>query len=160
MNDTNANGQTRQASRTPVSLVTDDQAQSQSKTSSPISVSSDKESEAFSTASSEVIKSVSSEVELPKEVAEAGVEYYPESVEVPPDLKKIGVQQTGSSAPAPTADDTQKVKLPISDQIVIKGLHESLLNSLHWLAVWSIRKLQKAHLILKIVHGKVIRIKE
>ncbi len=77
-----------------------------------------------------------------------------ETIELPPDLKKMGLQPA-TTTQFPTY---QNIKLPISDNKILTGLHAPITSSLRWLATLAIYLLQKAHLTLKIVHGKVIRI--
>lgn len=77
-----------------------------------------------------------------------------ESIELPPDLKKIGLQATSSSQ----FNSYQNIKLPISDEKIAVGMHAPVTSSLRWLATFSLYLLAKAHLGLKIIHGKVIRI--
>ena len=116
-----------------------------------------KEQEPAQIAPVELVQEVSTELEIPKEVEKAGVEKVRhEEVVVPPDLKKLGV--TTGATPAPSATVPQ-VTLPISDQNVVAGLHAQLISSLRWLATWCIRKLKKAHVVLKVIHGKIIRVK-
>lgn len=87
-----------------------------------------------------------------KEV-EKYVHLRPETIELPPDLKKIGVQSISTNQ-FPTY---QNVKLPISDDKVITGLHAPITSSLRWLATLAVYILKLAHLKLRIVHGKVVR---
>lgn len=77
-----------------------------------------------------------------------------ETISLPPDLKKLGLQ------PATPAQfpGYQNVKLPISDDKVILGMHQPVTSSFRWLATLAIYILSKAHLVLKFVHGKTIRV--
>ena|SRR3989338_7183007 len=85
---------------------------------------------------------------------EEHVEVRKETVEVPPDLKNMGVQahqpQHFSGA--------QKVQLPISDDKVLQGQKAPINTSLRWLAEFCIYLLRRAHIQLKIAHGKAQRI--
>lgn len=77
-----------------------------------------------------------------------------ESIELPPDLKKMGLQQaTTTKFPS-----YQNVKLPISDDKIMAGTHAPVTSSLRWLATLAVYLLSRAHLGLKVVHGKVVRI--
>lgn len=116
-----------------------------------------KEQEPSQTVSAEVATEITTEMEIPKEVEQAGVKKIQETIEIPPSVKKLGVTPVGSSASTTTTIPT--VVLPIPDQKIIAGLHTRLLNSLHWLAWWCIRKLKKAHVALKVIHGKIVRVK-
>lgn len=108
----------------------------------------------------EMISEVGREADIPKEVEKAGVEVIKETIELPPDVKRLGVTQTGPSVPAISVTATPQVVLPISDQTVIAGLHAQLLSSLRWLAQWCVRRLKKAHIVLKVIHGKIVRVKD
>ncbi len=77
-----------------------------------------------------------------------------ESIELPPDLKKLGLQQA-STTQFPTL---QNVKLPISDEKVVVGMHAPVTSSIRWLATFAIYLLARANLGLKVVKGKVVRV--
>ncbi len=136
----------------------------QSSTTSPVTtkgtatIGPSKEREPSQIVSAEAAAEIATEMEIPKEVEGVGLVKIKETIELPPDVKKLGVAPSGPSAPVVTITLPQVV-LPISDQKVIVGLHVRLLNSLHWLATWCIRKLNKAHIALKVIHGKIIRVK-
>lgn len=117
----------------------------------------DKEKEAPRSNASEIVQEVGKQVEISSEVEKAGIIHYKESMEIPPDVRKMGL--TPSGANVPVASQTPQVTLPVSDQAVYQGLHRDFTNAVKWLAVWCIRKLQKAHLALKNVHGKIIRVR-
>ena len=93
------------------------------------------------------------EHEPDKEVQEY-VQHRKDVVEVPPELKQLGVQaNTATNFPT-----YQKVELPISDEKVMVGLKAPISSSLRWLAEICIFFLKQAHLTLKMVHGKVVRV--
>ena len=77
-----------------------------------------------------------------------------ETIELPPALKKMGLQ------PANTTQfpSYQNIKLPISDDKIVAGLHQPITSSIRWLATLAEYILRQAHLILKVVHGRVIRV--
>lgn len=77
-----------------------------------------------------------------------------ETIELPPDLKKLGLQPTSSTQ----FTDYKNIKLPISDEKVVVGLKAPITSSLRWLATLAVYLLAKAHLGLKIIHGKVVRV--
>lgn len=82
------------------------------------------------------------------------VKHRKEAIDVPPDLKSMGV-----SASAPTQFTTHtSIKLPISDDKVLQGLHAPITSSLRWLAELCLYILKKAHLTLKNVRGRVRRV--
>lgn len=107
----------------------------------------------------EILKEASFEVELPKEVKEAGVEKIGGKVELPPDIKKLGVTPLGSATPINPQVQLPQVTLPISDSQVLGGLHQNVKEAILWLALWCLKKLKKAHVGLKVIHGKIMRIK-
>ncbi|MBI2611367.1 hypothetical protein HYW54_01310 [Candidatus Gottesmanbacteria bacterium] len=107
--------------------------------------------------SQEVLQSVSPELQPSKEVKGVGVYAHEEAVKVPPDLQRMGVSPSGPSTPVTTTGQAAIV-LPISDQQVVSGLHAQVYSALRWLAEWCIRKLKKAHLTLKVIHGKIMRV--
>ncbi|MCJ7740091.1 hypothetical protein MUP32_02110 [Candidatus Microgenomates bacterium] len=118
-----------------------------------------KEHEARGSLSAEAVSEISTEVELPKEVEQAGVQKFADTIELPPDLKKLGVGPSGSTTPVTQTAALPPVVLPISDQTVVQGLHTQITNALRWLAVWCVKKLKKAHVALKVIHGKIVRVK-
>jgi hypothetical protein len=127
----------------------------------PVSVTTGigKEGLPVKVSSQESVSEVTSEVELPQEVEKAGVVSFKETIELPPDVKNLGVTQTGASTPLQSTPALPQVDLPISDSQVVVGLHESIGNAFRWLATWCIKKLKKAHVALKVIHGQIIRVK-
>lgn len=107
----------------------------------------------------ETVHEISAEIEVPEEVEKAGVRRIGETIELPPDVKKLGVTHAGVSVPVGSVAALPAVALPISDQQVVTGLHAQVLSALRWLSVWCIKKLKKAHVALKVIHGKVMRVK-
>lgn len=77
-----------------------------------------------------------------------------DTIELPPDLKKLGLQSVQSNQ----FSSYKTIKLPLSDEKIIIGLHSPITSSLRWLATFAVYLLQKAHLNLKVVGGKVIRV--
>lgn len=106
----------------------------------------------------ETVQAVAAEVELPKEVEQAGVTILRDTIELPPDVKRLGVTHAGQTTPS-SVTALPAVVLPISDPQVVAGLHQHVSNALRWLAEWCIMRLKKAHVALKIIHGKIIRVK-
>ncbi len=77
-----------------------------------------------------------------------------ETIKLPPDLKKIGARVTSTTRfPA-----KKIIQLPISDDKILVGLHAPITSSLRWLATLALYILKKAHLSLKKIHGKVVRV--
>lgn len=125
----------------------------------PISVGVGKEHEAKTVTPTDAIQPVVSEIELPKEVEKAGVTFQKETMEIPPDVQKLGVKHAGPTTPLTDTNVLTQVTLPISDPQVVAGLHAQITSAFLWLAVWCIKKLKKAHLALKIIHGKIVRVR-
>lgn len=101
----------------------------------------------------EVIIEERVELEPRKEVAPY-VEVRKETIKLPPDLKRMGVQAVST----PQFSQTKVVKLPISDEKIIAGLHAPVTSSFRWLATLAVYLLRMAHLQLKVVHGKIVRV--
>lgn len=78
-----------------------------------------------------------------------------EEPRISPHLKKIGVKKI-ITAPRYTVQKT--IILPLTDDMVERGLHAPITSSLRWLAEWSVFILKKAHIVLKKVHGHMKRI--
>ncbi len=78
-----------------------------------------------------------------------------EKVRLDKELKGAGVETT-EHIKFQQYDD---IKLPISDENVLKGLHKPISSSWRWLSTLAVYILKKAHLTLKKVGGKIIRVK-
>ena len=105
-------------------------------------------------------KEISNEVQEvvehePSAEVESFVSPRSDSIELPPDLTKMGVQSSNNSNNFPAY---KNVKLPISDDKVISGLHAPINSSFRWLATFAIYLLARAHLGLKVVKGQVVRV--
>jgi hypothetical protein len=96
------------------------------------------------------------ETELSPEVSSAGVKVHPTTVSIPPPMAGMGVKPTGQNIPVQT---TSTVVLPLTDDQIAVGLHQSITNSVRWLAAWCVRRLKQVHIVLKNVHGKLLRTK-
>ncbi len=77
-----------------------------------------------------------------------------ESIKLPPDLETLGIQ----SSQTPAIPAYQKVILPLPDEKIISGLHAPITSSLRWLATLAMYMLLQAHLTLRIVGGKAVRV--
>lgn len=137
-----------------------DQKNSSQTTPTVISTSISKEQEGAKLVIPEVVSDIAHEVELPKEVEKAGVEIIKDTIELPPDIKKLGVTASGPTTPVAVSMLLPQVALPISDPQIVAGLHAQIISSLRWLAIWCVKRLKTAHIKLKEIHGKVIRVKE
>lgn len=77
-----------------------------------------------------------------------------ESIKLPPDLKKMGLKSVSTTS----FPSYQNVKTPLADDKVMTGLHAPITSSLRWLATLALYVLRQAHLTLKEIHGKVVRV--
>ena len=77
-----------------------------------------------------------------------------ETIKLPPDLSEIGLKAV-ETTDFPTY---KNIKLPLADEEVMTGLHAPITTSLRWLATLAWYLLLQAHLTLRIVHGKVVRV--
>lgn len=75
------------------------------------------------------------------------------NVEVSEELTKVGVRPI-TTVQFPTE---KTIPLPLSDEKIIKGLHQPITSSARWLATLALYILKQAHLSLRIIHGKVVR---
>ena len=105
---------------------------------------------------SEVIEDLTKEIELPKEAKEIGMEKIHGVIELPPDIKNIGVTHSGPQAPVFATSAT--ISLPLSDDKILQSAHYPLTSAVKWLSVWCLKRLRSAHLVLKKIHGKIVRV--
>ncbi|OGG24186.1 hypothetical protein A3A79_03270 [Candidatus Gottesmanbacteria bacterium RIFCSPLOWO2_01_FULL_43_11b] len=91
------------------------------------------------------LKEVGKEGELPPEVTGAGVQMHPTNVPLPQPVQQLGVKQVGTTA----VQQPASVTLPLSDDQIAKGLHQSITSSWRWLAEWCMRKLKQIKKIIK-----------
>ncbi len=157
MDNTNKNNQ-----QSPTQNQTNNPAQLQGQQQRPVSQqqkasvgSVHKEQEPVKPADEPVVREKSDHVEVSKEAESVGIRVHQDQIKVAKELQNIGVYETGTSAKV-SANPT--VRLPIPDNEVEKGLHNKIYLSVRWLAEWCILQLKRAHLTLKVVHGKVMRV--
>jgi len=96
------------------------------------------------------------ETELSPEVSSAGVRVHPTTIPIPQPVSNMGVKPSGHNVPVAT---TTTVVLPLTDDQIAVGLHQSITNSVRWLAAWCVRRLKQVHIVFKNVHGKLVRTK-
>ncbi|MEK7577388.1 MAG: hypothetical protein AAB492_02080 [Patescibacteria group bacterium] len=84
------------------------------------------------------------DIELPHEVSAIGVRVQPTIVVLPTVVQHAGVQAINPAAPV--APFTPAAKMPLSDDQIAKGLHESVVNSVRWLTEWCVRRLKQLQL--------------
>lgn len=75
-----------------------------------------------------------------------------DTVNLPPELEKIGVEVVDHSP----AEDV--LHTPMSDEKVIEGLHQPITSGWRWIAEFTKFLLRQAHITLKVIHGKVMRV--
>lgn len=102
------------------------------------------------------IKDLSSEEQISTEVKELGVEQKRENFSIPAELKESGFRQSGISAPV---NYKPTLHLPINDEKIEQGLHANILSSIRWLSEWCKFQLKRLHLAIKVIHGRVIRVR-
>ncbi len=112
----------------------------------------------ISFAEAPLLQEIGQETTLPREVANSGVTIHPTTVILPPRIQNLGVQAVGPAATPPAA--AVAVTLPLTDDQIAQGLHQSLMSSWRWLAEWCERQLKQAHYMLKSIHGKIVRTTE
>lgn len=108
-----------------------------------ISIAS-KETEVVSETGAEVppIREVGQDQDLPKEVVAVGVTVQPTSVAIPPKVSQLGVKPSGPNVSLGTGST---VVLPLTNEKITQGLHQSVAHSFRWLAEWCKRKLKQLH---------------
>jgi len=132
------------------------QNQPTTQTYSPVGTLGISKEKEFVKAPEPIIKELGTEQELPKEIKEAGVVVKQEKLEIPPDLTQMGVRPTGFATPVPYGPT---IKLPITDEKIEEGRHASVFSSLRWLSEWCLFVLKRFHLTLKVIGGKVLRLR-
>jgi len=96
------------------------------------------------------------EFEIPKEVASAGVRIHPTTVPIPPRVSHMGMKPAGANIPVQT---TTTVALPLTDDQIAVGLTQGVVFSWRWFSEWCVRRMKQIHVAVKMVHGKLIRVK-
>ncbi len=77
-----------------------------------------------------------------------------QNMKVEPELKKLGLQPIEKTKYA----DYQNIALPLPDDKIISGLKAPDDSSFRWLATFAQYVLEKSHLTLKFIRGKVVRV--
>lgn len=81
------------------------------------------------------------DTELPKEVSAVGVTMQGTTVVLPKIVSSAGVKVINPVVVPTTISST--VTLPLTDEQIAKGLHESIISSVRWLAQWCERRLKQ-----------------
>lgn len=87
------------------------------------------------------------------EVAEY-VNHRKETIELPKELKDAGVNPVNN----PQFANYKPVNLPLSDEKIEQGTHAPVTSSFRWLSELCLYILKHAHLTLKNIHGKIVRV--
>lgn len=103
---------------------------------------------------SPVVTEVGQEMPLAPEVSHVGVSLHPTTVEIPKTVQQLGVKPVGQYTPKPAVS---ALVLPLSDEKIAEGLHQSITSSWRWLSQWCIRRLKELHIALNAKGGKVVR---
>lgn len=82
------------------------------------------------------------EIKLSAEVARAGVKVQPTTIPLPQNVQQLGVKPSGPMTPVGSG---ASVTLPLTDDQIAKGLHQSITSSWRWLAEWCVRKIKQLH---------------
>lgn len=85
------------------------------------------------------------DTELPKEVKAAGVRMQQTTVVLPIIVQKAGVKAINPVVQPSVISKT--ITLPLTDEQIAKGLHESIISSVRWLAQWCERRLKQLQYI-------------
>ncbi len=137
----------------------DDLVEKHKKGTSSESITISKEGEPISLTSESLRQSeVILDEAAPKVENEKNVERYiqdvSDNIELDPQLKKAGLQVVDNSKLSPF----HKVQLPIPDEKIIEGLDKPYTSSWRWLSELAVYILSQAHISLKKIHGKVVRV--
>lgn len=95
------------------------------------------------------------DTELPKEVSGVGVKISPTTVVLPQVVSQAGVKTVNPVVAPVTISPT--IVLPLTDEEIARGLHESVTSSVRWLAEWCERRLHQMNLLLKDVSGRLVK---
>jgi len=68
----------------------------------------------------------------------------------------MGVKPAGYNVPVQT---TTTVVIPMTDEQIAQGLQQGVAFSWRWFSEWCIRRMKQFHVVVKMVHGKLIRVK-
>lgn len=77
-----------------------------------------------------------------------------ETIDLPPDLRALGLEAVSHSK----FPSYKNIKLPLSDEKIIVGQKAPITSGIRWLATFALYILAQAHLGLKVIHGRVIRV--
>lgn len=92
---------------------------------------------------------------LSPEVAHAGIRMRSDTVTIPKNVAQLGVKVVNQ--PPPSAAQTPSIVLPLNDEQIAQGLHQSITSSFRWLAEWCERRLKEIHFVVRSISGKAVR---
>ena len=128
-------------------------------TSSPVSTSGSlaKESEVVRIAPTEAtpVNDSSSETPLSPEVMRARLRMRADSIELPKTVQQLGVSPVSQAPVSAVAIPT--IVLPLTDEQIARGLHQSITSSFRWLAEWCEKRLKEFHFIVRTIGSKTVR---
>lgn len=105
---------------------------------------SSKEKELIKTSEKPPVEEVGTLPELAPELREVGVEQVSETVNIPqPVSEATGLTHAGPTTPVGVQPQF-KVKVPLTDDQIKKGLHQKVADSILWLAYWCLRQIKMA----------------
>jgi hypothetical protein len=96
------------------------------------------------------------ELPIAKEIQSAGVKIHPTTIPIPQNVSHMGVKPAGFNIPVQTGT---AVVLPLTDDQIALGLHQSITSSWRWFAEWCVRQYKQLHFAVKTVGGKLVRTK-
>lgn len=99
---------------------------------------------------------VDRELSLPHEVAHAGIRMRSDTVTVPKTVAQLGVTVV-SQPPVAATNVATGIVLPLNDEQIAQGLHQSITSSFRWLAEWCEKRLKEFHFIVRSIGGKAVR---
>lgn len=118
-------------------------------------VSKPREAEPFKTSSEPIEVHEVVEQDRVDESVSSHIEVKKEQVEIPDEVAAAGVVATGDSQ----FTTLKKLELPLSDDKIMTGLHASVTSSFRWLATLAMYILRQAHMNLKMIQGKAVRVR-
>lgn len=81
---------------------------------------------------------------LSPEVAHAGIRMRSDTVEIPKNVAQMGVRVVSQPTLTPTGG-VPTIALPLNDEQIALGLHQSITSSFRWLAQWCEKRLKELY---------------
>lgn len=111
----------------------------------PLSTRPDKERESVSETHLEEVEKAP---EFEPEVEKAGVEHIQEEIRLSSQDKETGMMESAEATPVATQSNGG-ANLPLTDDQIVKALHQKITDSIYCLALWCLRQIQLIHQKLK-----------